>query len=44
YDATHSYLPLWIGSIALGVLAALLHLPIDDARIARPGSANAAWA
>ncbi|WP_423392670.1 MFS transporter [Burkholderia sp. LMG 21824] len=44
YDATHSYMPLWIGSIALGVLAALLHLPIDDARVARPASGNAAWA
>ncbi|KVP27855.1 MFS transporter [Burkholderia multivorans] len=44
YDATHSYLPLWIGSIALGVLAALLHLPIDDARIARPLGGRAAWA
>ncbi|RBL66974.1 MFS transporter, partial [Pseudomonas sp. MWU13-2625] len=44
YDATHSYMPLWSGSIALGVLAALLHLPIDDARIARPASGNAAWA
>ncbi|MDF0501095.1 MFS transporter, partial [Burkholderia cenocepacia] len=44
YDATHSYLPLWLGSIALGVLAALLHLPIDDARVARPASGRAAWA
>ena len=44
YDATHSYLPLWIGSIALGVLAALLHLPIDDARVARPAPGKAAWA
>ncbi|AIO41119.1 MFS transporter [Burkholderia sp. AU19243] len=44
YDATHSYLPLWIGSIALGVLAALLHLPIDDARVARPAPSKPAWA
>lgn len=44
YDATHSYLPLWIGSIALGVLAALLHLPIDDARIVRAAPRAAAWA
>ncbi|RAC08595.1 MFS transporter, partial [Burkholderia multivorans] len=36
YDATHSYLPLWIGSIALGEHAALQHLPIEHARIARP--------
>ncbi|MGK8200446.1 MFS transporter [Burkholderia cepacia] len=44
YDATHSYMPLWIGSIALGVLAALLHLPINDARVACPAAGNAAWA
>jgi hypothetical protein len=44
YDATHSYLPLWIGSIALGVVAALLHLPIDDARIARAAPGRTAWA
>ncbi|MGU7775028.1 MFS transporter [Burkholderia sp. MR1-5-21] len=44
YDSAHSYLPLWIGSIALGVLAALLHLPIDDARVARPAQGKPAWA
>ncbi|MGU7780174.1 MFS transporter [Burkholderia sp. PU8-34] len=44
YDAMHSYLPLWIGSIALGVLAALLHLPIDDARVARAAQGKPAWA
>ncbi|MDS0797358.1 MFS transporter, partial [Burkholderia pseudomultivorans] len=44
YDAMHSYLPLWLGSIALGVLAALLHLPIDDARVARRAPGKAAWA
>ncbi|HKR39641.1 MAG TPA: MFS transporter [Paraburkholderia sp.] len=33
FDATHSYGPLWQGSIALGVIAGLMHLPIDDERV-----------
>ncbi|HTR09924.1 MAG TPA: MFS transporter [Paraburkholderia sp.] len=41
FDATHSYDLLWYGSIALGVIAGVLHLPIDDQRVARPG--DAAW-
>ena len=39
YQHTHSYDLLWLGAIALGVLAALLHWPIDDREIARPGAA-----
>jgi MFS family permease len=35
YDATRSYDLLWYGSIALGVIAGVLHLPIDDQRVAR---------
>jgi MFS family permease len=35
YDATHAYDLLWYGSIALGLVAGLLHLPIDDAQVAR---------
>jgi MFS family permease len=35
YDATHSYALLWYGSIALGVISGLLHLPIDDRRVER---------
>lgn len=35
FDATGSYGPLWAGSIALGLLAALLHYPIDDRALAR---------
>nr|WP_241023674.1 MFS transporter [Paraburkholderia sp. Ac-20340] len=35
FDATHSYAWLWYGSIVLGVLSGLLHLPIDDRRVAR---------
>ncbi|MDR3005595.1 MAG: MFS transporter [Acidovorax sp.] len=36
YEATHSYLWLWWASIALGVLAAVLHWPINDAPAAQP--------
>ncbi|MCW0008421.1 MFS transporter, partial [Burkholderia pseudomallei] len=35
FDTTHSYDLLWYGSIALGVVAGLLHLPINDQRVAR---------
>ncbi|WP_254699831.1 MFS transporter [Trinickia violacea] len=35
YDATHAYDALWYGAIALGIVAGLLHLPIDDERVAR---------
>ena len=35
FDATGSYAPLWTVSIALGVVAALLHWPIDDRTLAR---------
>lgn len=35
YDTTRSYDLLWYGSIALGVIAGLLHLPINDQRVAR---------
>ncbi|WP_028220545.1 MFS transporter [Paraburkholderia oxyphila] len=35
YDATHSYAMLWHGSIALGMISGLLHLPIDDRRVDR---------
>ncbi|WP_432778099.1 MFS transporter [Burkholderia gladioli pv. alliicola] len=38
YDATHSYLPLWYGSMALGVAAGLLHLPINDRSVPRLSS------
>ncbi|GGC68487.1 MFS transporter [Undibacterium terreum] len=30
FDATHSYHAVWMIAIALGLLASLLHLPIDD--------------
>ena len=30
YDETGSYAPVWIGAIVLGVLAAIVHLPIRD--------------
>ena len=35
YDATGSYDPVWYGSIALGLIAALLHWPIDERPVAR---------
>lgn len=33
FDATHSYDLLWQGSIALGIMAGVMHLPIDDERV-----------
>lgn len=35
FDATRSYDLLWYGATALGVIAGLLHLPINDQRVAR---------
>lgn len=35
FDATHSYQLMWYGSIALGLLAAALHWPIDDKEVVR---------
>lgn len=35
FDMTGSYNLVWFGSVALGLLAAILHLPIDDANIVR---------
>jgi MFS family permease len=42
FDATGSYELVWLIAIALGVLAAVLHWPIDDREIARPARAAAA--
>ena len=36
FDVTGSYQPMWILTIALGVLAALINLPINDRQIVRP--------
>lgn len=36
YEATRSYDSLWIGAMVLGVVAALLHWPIDDRPLALP--------
>lgn len=30
FDATGSYTPVWIGAIALGLFATVIHLPIED--------------
>lgn len=35
FDATRSYDLVWLGAIALGVIAALLHAPIDDRELDR---------
>lgn len=42
FDATQSYELVWIGAIALGVIAAVLHWPIDDREIVRPSRMAAA--
>jgi MFS family permease len=36
FDATGSYMLMWILTIALGVMAGLINLPINDRPIARP--------
>jgi MFS family permease len=41
FDATGSYQVVWILTIGLGVLAALINLPINDRPIARPVAAPA---
>jgi MFS family permease len=43
FDATRSYQTLWLGAMALGVVAAALHWPIDDRRVAgglQPGAVS----
>jgi len=35
YDATGSYDPVWIGAVALGLFAAIVHLPIKDQAFVR---------
>jgi predicted MFS family arabinose efflux permease len=35
YDLTGSYTPLWIATALAGLVAALLHFPINDASVAR---------
>jgi predicted MFS family arabinose efflux permease len=42
FDLVGSYQPVWLLSIALSVLAALLCLPIDERSIARPALGSAA--
>jgi MFS family permease len=42
YDHLHSYDAIWFGAMALGVVAALLHWPIDDRQVARTPVAQAA--
>jgi len=42
YDATGAYDAMWTASIALGLLAAVLHWPIRDAAVTAPAVARAA--
>ena len=39
FDRMHSYTWMWLLSIALALASALVHLPIDDAPVARLGAA-----
>jgi predicted MFS family arabinose efflux permease len=41
YDATGSYDIVWYLSIALGIVAGVINLPIDEKEIARPAMASA---
>jgi cyanate permease len=36
FDATGSYQLMWVLTIALGILAALINLPINDKQVVRP--------
>jgi MFS family permease len=40
FDATGSYDPMWVGGMALGVIAAILALPIDERPVAHAGAAG----
>ena len=40
FDATGSYQLMWVLTIGMGVVAALLNLPIDERQIARPAVAT----
>ncbi|MEN5158890.1 MFS transporter [Achromobacter spanius] len=42
FEATRSYALIWLGAMALGVLSAALHWPIDDREIQRARPASAA--
>lgn len=42
FEATRSYDLIWLGAMALGVLAAVLHWPIDDRELPRVRAAMAA--
>ncbi len=41
YDVLGSYDTIWIGSVALAVFAAVIHIPIDDKPLARVAEAKA---
>jgi predicted MFS family arabinose efflux permease len=39
FEQTRSYDPVWFSAMALGVLAAAVHFPIDDRQFVRTGLA-----
>ena len=41
FEATGSYDPVWFMAVAIGLIAAALHWPIDDRAIRRPAAAGA---
>jgi hypothetical protein len=41
FEATRSYDLIWLIAMALGVLSAMLHWPIDDREITRRQTASA---
>jgi len=41
FDLTGSYQSMWLASIALGLFAALIHMPIDERPLVRAGAAAA---
>jgi len=41
YEASGSYDPVWLAAVAVGLVAAALHWPIDDRAIQRDAPAGA---
>ncbi|MCX7315785.1 MAG: MFS transporter, partial [Hyphomicrobiales bacterium] len=41
YEMTGSYIVVWWLSIALGIISALINLPISETAVVRPATANA---
>jgi predicted MFS family arabinose efflux permease len=41
FEQTGSYQPIWIATIVLSIVAAVLHMPITDAPLRRPSTGMA---